>query len=343
MLTKQEMKACLAGEPTPVVPARMCWFDGKFIEKHRDDVEQMNRTYGDDFAQVDATLKRRAAEPELEPGESTDEWGCLFAAAPDGVGSHPTRPIVTTISQWRTYVAQGMPAIEPGHFEGQARKVVSDHPGEYVLAQLWRTFYERMYMLIGFENLMMEIAEGGELFKAMLHDLRDFTIRGIELLAQSGVDGVFLADDWGTQHRLQVSPATWRRDFKPAYAAMIDTGHSLGLDMWLHSCGHIDDLIPEWIELGLDVIAHLQPAALDLPAIARAYRGQITFFGGIDVQFNLVSGTRASIRDEVKWLMDNFDAHSGGYIAAPSNSIMPETPVENVWHMCEAIREFGRQ
>jgi uroporphyrinogen-III decarboxylase len=234
-----------------------------------------------------------------------------------------------------------MPLIEPDVFTDGPKNTVSRHPDRYVAAHFWRTFYERMYMLIGFENLMMEIATESELFKALLADLRDFTIRGIELLAGTGVEAVFLADDWGTQHRLQISPESWRKHFRPAYAAMIDTAHAKGLDVWFHSCGHVTEIIPDWIDIGLDVLAHLQAAALDLPAIARAYGGRMTFFGGIDVQFNLVHGTRESIRAEVKALMDDFHAHDGRYIASPSNSIMPETPIDNVRHLFEAIREFG--
>ncbi len=175
----------------------------------------------------------------------------------------------------------------------------------------------------------------------MLADLRDFTIRGIDRIADAGADAVFLADDWGTQDRLQISPAMWRKHFRPAYAAMIDAAHGRGMDVWLHSCGHITELVPEWIDLGLDVIAHLQTAAMDLPALAKAYRGRITFFGGIDVQFNLVRGGRESIRSEVRSLLADFHAHEGRYIASPSNSIMPETPVENVWTLFDAIRELG--
>jgi len=67
------------------------------------------------------------------------------------------------------------------------------------------------------------------------------------------------------------------------------------------------------------------------------------YFGGIDVQFNLVRGNRESIRREVEALMANFHAPEGRYIASPSNSIMPETPIENVWSLFEAIREFGNQ
>jgi len=341
MLTKQQMKDCLAGKPTPVVPALLHWYDGKFVEQNREAVEELRRRYENDYVRTGGALTLRAETPELEPDEFIDEWGCRFKAAPDGVGAHPTAPIVTSLAEWSRYVDEQMPVIEPALFTDGPRNTVRQHPDSYVAARFWRTFYERMYMLVGFENLMMEIATESELFKALLADLRDFTISGIELLAETGVDAVFLADDWGTQHRLQISPESWRKHFKPAYAAMIETAHAKGLDVWLHSCGHVTEIIPDWIDIGLDVLAHLQAAALDLPVIAKAYGGEMTFFGGIDVQFNLVQGTRKSIREEVKTLMDDFHAHDGKYIASPSNSIMPETPIDNVRHLFEAICEFG--
>ena len=343
MLTKKELKACLAGEPTPVVPADLCWFDGKFVDHNDEDVKRMLELYKSDVTKIGLSYSRHAPEPDLLPGEFTDFWGCLFRAAPDGVGSHPTRPIINSLKQWEEYKESGFPEIDREASLRDIREIVKAHENRYVMVTFWRTFYERMYMLIGFEELMVEIATGGELFTRMLGELREFTVSGIELIAESGADAVFLADDWGTQHRLQISPAMWREYFRPAYSAMIDTAHARGLDVWFHSCGNITELIPEWIDIDLDVIAHLQAAALDLPTIAQMYHGQIGFFGGIDVQFNLVNGTYDSIRSEVKSLIDNFYAFDGKYIASPSNSIMPETPVENVWTLFEAVAEFRKR
>lgn len=341
MLTKQEMQACLAGKPTPVVPAHLFWFDGKFRERHGAEIARMQTRFKEDFVQCHSSLQGRVRPRKLEAGEFHDEWGSLFAAAPDGVGCHPTRPIISSVDEWESYAAEELPLINPDTFAAGIVAAVAANPDRYVVASFWRTFYERMYMLMGYEDLMVQIALRGELFTRMLAALRDFTIRGIERIADAGADAVFLADDWGMQDRLQISPAAWRELFRPAYAAMIDTAHARGLDVWFHSCGAIGEIIPEWIDIGLDVIAHLQTAALDLPAIARRHRGRITFFGGLDVQFNLVNGNRESIRREVRTLMDDFHAHEGRFIAAPSNSIMPETPVQNVWWLFEAIREFG--
>lgn len=354
MLAKETIKSCLAGEPVRVTPAYRFWFDERFVQRNPQAVEEMAVRYSDDFVQATigewgekwmmrGQIPKRAREPELLPGEFTDDWGCLFCAAPTGVGEHPTRPRVTTLEQWERYEAEDLPLVEPRTFASGLRRIASQHREHYVLGQFWRTFYERMFMLIGFENLMCEIAAQSELFLRMKKALLDFTLKGIQEIAAAGADAVFLADDWGTQTTLHISPQAWRAHFKPAYAAMIEAAHGLGLDVWFHSCGNVFDLIPEWIDLKLDVLAHLQNGALDIGEVARRYRGRMTFFGGIDVQFNLIQGDRDSIREEVRGLVEGFGADRGKYILAPSNTIMPETPVENVWALFRAFEEFGNR
>ena len=147
------------------------------------------------------------------------------------------------------------------------------------------------------------------------------------------------------KNRVQVVHSARTFDFGDDKGRIIHSrrrlAHGRGLDVWFHSWGNIAALIPHWIDIGLDVISPLQAAAMDLPAVAAAYHGQITFFGGIDVQHNLVHGTRASIREEVRSLLRMFHAQEGRYMASPCNTIMPETPVENVWALFEAIRELG--
>lgn len=339
MLTKAEVKRCLRGEPTPIVPAYLFWLDSKFIAQHPEDVRRMRETFEDDFIFTYPRLIKRCHTADIRPGEFTDDWGSLFVSAPDGVGDHPARPIIHTLEDWEAYVGRGMPGIDPALYASDT--VEKKDAERYVVLSVWRTFYERMYMLMGMEALWMEIALEEELFLRMLEDLRDFTIRCIEQAARAGADAVFLADDWGMQDRLQISPDAFRKHFKPAYGAMIETAHGLGLDVWMHSCGNITSIIGDFIDIRLDVLGQLQAGALDLEAIGKAYGGEITFFGGIDVQHNLVHGDRASIRAEVAVLMRIFSAEKGRYMICPSNTIMPETPVENVWHLFEAIREYG--
>jgi uroporphyrinogen decarboxylase len=342
MLTKDALKDCLAGRPTPIAPAWLFWFDKSFTEAHPSDVERLRRDFNNDFFQAGVRYEKRAEDPPLEPGEFVDPWGCLFEPGPNGVGMRPARPIIRRVKEWERYAANRMPEMRSETFGEGIRKAVAEHPDRYILARLWRTFYERMSAVIGFEPLMIEIAMDGELFEKMLVNLRDFTIRAIELIADAGATGVYLSDDWGTAERLHISLDQWRKRFKPAYGAMIEAAHGRGLDVWLHSCGAITDLIPEWIDLGLDVIGHCKPGVVDLTAIAERFHGKIAIYGAIDAEHNLVNGTRASIREEVRTRMRGFHANEGRFIASPASAIRAGTPVENVQTLFEAIREFGQ-
>lgn len=344
MLNKSDVKSCLNGDKIEKIPAIYFWMDSKFTKKNKDVVIKMQECYCDDYIQTFPIFTKNAKEPsDLAPNEFTDVWGCRFIGSPDGVGSHPSSPIINNLDDWEEYKQKYIPSIEPKVFCANVIKARTENPDKYITFNIWRTFYERLYMLSTMEQVWMDMALGEELFKRMLYDLRDFTIEIIACAKGSGADAVFIADDWGTQHRLQISPNAFNNFFKPCYADIIDTIHSQNMDAWMHSCGNITEIIPELIDIKLDVIGHLQTAALDLPAIAQQYQGKITFLGGIDVQFNICTGTRQTIRDEVKSLIDSFDAFNGKYIITPSNSIMPDTPVDNVWHLFEAIKEFSQK
>lgn len=342
MLKRADIKDCLAGRPGPMVPAYFFWMDKQLIERHPEDISALRKHYEDDILFAHPRLIRRGSPPPLQSGEFADPWQCVFAASPQGVGSHPGRPIVRSVEDWEQYVEDCLPRMDREGTISSIKETAARNPEGYVLLNIWRTFYERMYFLIGMEELWMEIAEEGELFQRMMPVLRDFTLEAISTAGQGGADAVYLADDWGSQDRLQISPAAWRRHFKPVYGDLIAHAHGLGMDVWLHSCGNIIDIIPDWIELKLDVIGNLQPAALDLPAMAAAYKGQITFFGGLDVQHNVVKGTPDTIRKEVQELLSIFHEGRGRYIIGPSNTLMPETPIANVQALFESMDTLRR-
>jgi len=142
MLKKEEIKACLSGECPRYVPAWLFWMDGKFREKNRADVEQMQNQYQNDFVFAGVNYRNRHKDRSKEVGEFTDNWGCLFCAASDGVGSHPTRPIVKNIEDWERYVSEEMPEIAPDNHANAVRTAVENHPEYYVvsLGTKWRGF-----------------------------------------------------------------------------------------------------------------------------------------------------------------------------------------------------------
>jgi uroporphyrinogen decarboxylase len=111
-----------------------------------------------------------------------------------------------------------------------------------------------------------------------------------------------------------------------------------GKSVFIHSCGKVDEILPDLIECGLDCLNPFQPEAMDIFHVARCFAAQLTFFGGISVQQSLPLGTPAQVREEVHRLLDDLGAR-GGYIAAPANAVPVDARPENVAAMIEVLQD----
>ena len=172
---------------------------------------------------------------------------------------------------------------------------------------------------------------GYEYFKRLLE-----TAKGYDNFA-----AIQLADDWGTQHGLLIGVPMFRKFFKAHYRRIIDMAHSAGKLVEFHCCGHQVPLIPEFIDLGVDILNPLQTSAKDMVphVLKREFGRHIAFSGGVDVQTVLPHGTAQQVRDEVFYLLDSM-AGDGGYILEPSHAIQVDTPPENVLAMVGAVYEY---
>jgi uroporphyrinogen-III decarboxylase len=122
---------------------------------------------------------------------------------------------------------------------------------------------------------------------------------------------------------------------------ILDEAHRFGMHTAFHSDGAIDEIIPDWIEIGLDILNPIQVNAMDIERVVREYGRHICFFGGVDIQHVLPSGTVEDVEEECRHLMELLGQHNGGYIASVSNSITPDTPIANIEAMCKALRMYG--
>ena len=143
-------------------------------------------------------------------------------------------------------------------------------------------------------------------------------------------------DDFGSQSRPLMSLATWRRFFKPRWARVWRVFKEAGLPVIHHSCGHVTDLIPDMIDVGLDVLEPVQPV-MDLAYLKREFGKQITFWGGIDTQHVLPYGTPEEVRSHASDVIRTL-GRGGGLIIAPSQEIMPDVPAANIVALVETIR-----
>jgi uroporphyrinogen decarboxylase len=152
------------------------------------------------------------------------------------------------------------------------------------------------------------------------------------------VDGVYLGDDFGTQQGLAISPQMWRKYIKPRYKELVSVIKSHGLKYCHHTCGGVLPIIPDMIEIGFDVLNPIQPLARGMgpERLAKEFGKDISFYGGIDEQETLPRGTSQDVKNEVLYCMETLGKF-GGYIVAPSHAFQPDTPLENVLAVYEAV------
>jgi uroporphyrinogen-III decarboxylase len=161
--------------------------------------------------------------------------------------------------------------------------------------------------------------------------------------AADALDIFFIGNDFGSQHGPLVSEALFRRFLAPHLARLVDLGHAYGLRVMMHCCGGYAELIPALIEIGLDGLHAVQPCCrgMDLRKLKADFGDRILFNGAIDSQRVLLEGAPASVRQRTREVLQIMKP-GGGYVGGASHdTILEETPLENVLAMFDAIQEFG--
>jgi uroporphyrinogen decarboxylase len=198
--------------------------------------------------------------------------------------------------------------------------------------------------LRGMDKFLMDLVLSPKLVEALVAKLLEFHLehnRRIFEAAAKEINIFMLGDDFGAENGLLLSPPMFRRFFKPALRCLIDLAKKFNLKTMLHSCGGIRELIPDFVEMGLDILNPIQIRAqgMDPEKLKREFGKDICFHGSIDVQKELPFRTPEEIRKIVRSRI-NILGESGGFILAPSHNLQPDIPVDNIIAMYEAKREY---
>jgi hypothetical protein len=128
------------------------------------------------------------------------------------------------------------------------------------------------------------------------------------------IDGCGMTDDWGTQQAAFISFELWMDFFYPRYKRLFDAMHDAGMDVWVHSCGKINEIIEGYIRAGVNIVNVQQPRALGIPQIGERYGGRIAFETLCDIQATLPTGDRDKIDRDVEELMSHWARPDGGLV-----------------------------
>lgn len=299
----------------------------------RDKPERVPHRYSGEL-----TLLRAKVTPRPSQG-GPDDWGVQWIGTNSEEGSYPDGKPVLGIDDVESLVP---PTTDWSMVTDDLRQQVAGRAADDTLLIAYNemVLYERAQLLLGTTEFLMAVALSPEKLEVLLDKIAAYVQRLTEALMDAGVAGIRFTDDWGTQTALFMSPPSWRRLIKPRLKRLYDTVKQRGGLVFQHSCGRINAIVPDLIEIGLDVLDPCQPAANDIFAWKRQYGDKLSFMGGLDTQGYLTFGDADAVEAEVAKVVAVM-SEGGGYIAAPSHTIT--IPEENRMAMMRAIEKINGQ
>jgi uroporphyrinogen-III decarboxylase len=247
-----------------------------------------------------------------------DEWGCVWQTPDEESGVvNMGQPRGHPLTDWALLDEMKWPdPHDPSRYAHveEALKAAGD---KYVMAGCGFTFFERMHYLRGMDNLFVDMYERPEMVQELAERVLAFPIGVAREFGQrfgGRVQGFGMTDDWGTQRSCFVRPEMFRKFFKDGYRRLYGAIHDGGMHAWMHSCGYVNDVIGEWIDVGLDVVNLQQPRALGIEEIGARYRGKICFESVNDIQRTLPFGTEEEMREEAALLLKEWGTCDGGFV-----------------------------
>jgi len=279
-----------------------------------------------------------------------DCWGTRFQRVAGGIIGRgevlePILPDITRQSMYKIPDLHQPELLEKTHQE-ISTNTDSDNP-KYALGVMpYSSLNEGTHNLMNIENMFLAYYEHPEDLKTFISRLAGKQKESIRILADLGCDGIMGYDDWGLQDSMMVGLPLIEEFFMPFYRENWALAHELGMDVWLHSCGHIVNVLPLFIDAGLNVIQQDQQENMGLDLLSKKFGGKLAFWCPVDIQNMMINGSEEDIREYACKMIHTLGSHDGGFIS------MAYTTPEDVHHspekiaaMCRAFRqcETGEQ
>ncbi len=304
------------------------------ISRHGGTLKDLYRRYPQDVLTVGRATFGQFGHQAGVP--SRDPWGCLWVRPGD---QHKGQVTYHPLADWRALDDYRPPDLASDEIIDEIARRLDANGGEkYTTAEAY-TLWQRMYYLRGFKATVSDLLLNPERSARLREMVLEVLMRRLRCLGElPDLDGVRFCEGWGTQRALLIAPGLWREFFKPAYAKMFDLVHRTGKHVWLHCFGMIDQIIPDLIEVGVDVL-HVQSGCLDRDRLRSLTAGQVCLMSDVDRQRLLPRGTTSEVRKAVRDDIDAFGDPGGGLIIY--GKIGPDVPLENIEAMLDETVRYG--
>ena len=345
MTSRERVLASFAHEEGDRVPI-WCGLSDEFRRKACKqlslDEEGLLQRLGDDFRRVHARYSGPPVKLQCPDAKMRTPFGVERAGLGYGQPiSHPLHD--ATLAQVHEYPWPDPNWVDVSHLRAEAQVWGRRYA---ILGGDWSPFWHDAIEMLGMETFYFKMHDEPELIDALLGHIVEYYFQSSRRIFDAAADVIdifFMGNDYGSQTGPLMSPDMFKRFLLPHQKRLIDLGHDYGLKTQMHCCGGVEPLIPLFIDAGLDALHAVQTTChgMDLAHLKSHYGGRIVFNGGIDSHHVLIDGTtdcvRAKTREVLAIMMPG-----GGYVAgATHDSVLEETPVENIVAMCDTIRDDG--
>ena len=271
-----------------------------------------------------------------------DEWGISWRSqpytTPFGTGFY-TEMTNHPLADEKALSSYKAPDPNRPELYEEAARVLKQYQDEYwIVGVTVTTIFETAWALRGYDQMLVDFVSDPDLADAILEIPYQYHLTAAKRLVEMGVDMIWMGDDVGMQTGMLISPRTWRRFFKPRMASFIAALKAINpqVKVAYHTDGNVSAIIPDLIEIELDVLNPIQPACMDPAVLKQKYGDRLCFWGSMDEQYTLPFGSAEAVRDEVITRLNTL-GKNGGLILGPTHHVQLDTPLENFWAMVNTI------
>ena len=303
--------------------------------------DQVEHIIGNDILMTHVGVNR-GFDPDLAlDAEYVDEWGIRYKRV-----LYYNEVVGNPLAEVDDLGGYRMPDPRwPERWRPLDRLVARYGDTHCIASDMSSNLFEIGFHLRGMERWLEDLVLRPAYAEALVEQLFAFDLEVARLSIAHGADIVWLGSDIASQQGMIISPDLWRRFFKTHFAELVKSIKATdpAILVAYHSCGAIRPVIPDLIEVGLDILNPIQPLARDMdPAgLKRDFGEALTFHGGLDVQQLMPYGTPQQVREGVRRLIDVLAPH-GGFILGPAHALQPDTPLANIEAMLDEANKRGR-
>jgi uroporphyrinogen decarboxylase len=278
---------------------------------------------------------------KVPPGGYLDAWGIYHAPWPSDPTFEVYYPPLEGVANLRDLEGYPSPGLDMASLEDARDDALLIRSLGKSSTCYSGSLYEWSWNLRGQERFFLDLYENPSFIEAIVNKVAAFTRDLALALQDAGVDILAFYDDFGQQDRLQVSPESWRRFIKPGWKMIWDAVRRKNPEtiIFLHSCGHIREVLPDLVELGVDVVHPIQPEAMDVYQVAGEFKGDLALWGTISSQRTIPFGSPGDVASEIRERTERLGGE-GAFIVSPSNIMGPEVPLVNIDAFHEACGRY---